>query len=59
MAVIESTWKNTHRASVKMAKQLYETFTGNEITDDLLVGAAKLFSENYGIWGEKSGRPGM
>lgn len=34
-----------------MSSQNIERFEGDEITDDLLVAAAKFFSENYGIWG--------
>ena len=35
-----------------MSKQVYETFTGDEITDDILIKASQLFSENYGVWGK-------
>ncbi|KAI1495772.1 hypothetical protein F5X99DRAFT_422653 [Biscogniauxia marginata] len=41
-----------------MAKQVYETFSSSEVTEDMLVEAAKFFSENYGVWGEQSSRPG-
>lgn len=41
-----------------MGKLLIESFTGSEITDAILEGASKLFSENYGIWGENSERAG-
>ncbi len=41
-----------------MAKQLYETFIREQVTDAMLDDAARLFSENYGTWGECSGRPG-
>ncbi|WEW59404.1 hypothetical protein PRK78_004876 [Emydomyces testavorans] len=41
-----------------MAKQVYEIFTGDEVTDAMLDEAAKLFGENYGIWGEQSHSPG-
>ncbi|KIW89801.1 uncharacterized protein Z519_09230 [Cladophialophora bantiana CBS 173.52] len=34
-----------------MAKQLFETFDGREVTDAMLTEAAGLFNENYGIWG--------
>lgn len=34
-----------------MAKQIFETFDGHEVTDDMLREAAVLFNENYGIWG--------
>ncbi|KAF5695726.1 acyl n-acyltransferase [Fusarium globosum] len=33
---------------------LYETFERGDITADMLDDAAKLFTENYGIWGSAS-----
>lgn len=35
-----------------MAKQLLERFYARELTDDMLQEAARLFNENYGIWGK-------
>ena len=35
-----------------MAKQIFEMFDGHELTDTMLEEAAKLFNENYGIWGK-------
>lgn len=46
----------------RLAKQLYERFNGDELTDDMLREAVQLFNENYGIWGDfpESGRkPGI
>jgi hypothetical protein len=34
-----------------------DKFEGAGITDDIVKSAAKLFSENYGIWGTSSRRP--
>ncbi|KIW90594.1 uncharacterized protein Z519_08377 [Cladophialophora bantiana CBS 173.52] len=34
-----------------MAKQLFETFDGGDVTDTILKEAASLFNEQYGIWG--------
>lgn len=34
-----------------IAKQVFETFDGHEVTDPMLKEAANLFNENYGIWG--------
>lgn len=42
----------------KMEKQVYEIFSGDQVTDCMLGEAAKLFNENYGIWGERSHNPG-
>jgi hypothetical protein len=35
-----------------MDKKVYEGFKSDEVTDEMLNEAAKLFSENYGVWGE-------
>ncbi|KAI1754175.1 hypothetical protein F4782DRAFT_45539 [Xylaria castorea] len=50
-----------------MHKKVYERFKIDEVTDEMLDEAAKLFSENYGVWSEhaaermgkfaKAGRP--
>lgn len=40
-----------------MAKQIFERFDGRELTDNMLEEAAKLFNENYGIWGEDATNP--
>ncbi|KAI9674070.1 MAG: hypothetical protein M1822_009565 [Bathelium mastoideum] len=50
-----------------MDMKVYEGFRSDEVTDEMLDEAAKLFSENYGVWGEhaaertgkfaKAGRP--
>ena len=37
-----------------MAKQVFEKFHGHDLTDTMLEAAAKLFTENYGIWGKDS-----
>ena len=42
----------------KMKQVLYEICPGDQATDAMLDDAAKLFSENYGIWGEHSHKPG-
>ena len=59
VAVIEPSLNLGERGHANMATQLYETFAGNETTDDMLAEAANLFSENYGTWGEKSSKPGL
>lgn len=41
--------EKSHRPN--MAKQVFEKFDGRELTDSMLEEAARLFSENYGIWG--------
>ncbi|KAI1935012.1 hypothetical protein LOZ66_005561 [Ophidiomyces ophidiicola] len=46
------------RNYIKMAKQVYETFSQDEVTDNMMEGAAKFFSENYGTWGANSHSPG-
>lgn len=42
---------SAHSAAFTMSSQNIERFEGKEIADDLLVDAAKFFSDNYGIWG--------
>ena len=37
-----------------MAKQLFETFDRDDITDSMLREATSLFNGNYGIWGKDS-----
>ncbi|EGX95298.1 hypothetical protein CCM_03570 [Cordyceps militaris CM01] len=41
-----------------MKQQLYETFASGQVLEDMVIEAATLFNENYGIWGEKSIKPG-
>ncbi|KAI8635013.1 hypothetical protein F5Y19DRAFT_470064 [Xylariaceae sp. FL1651] len=40
-----------------MAKQLFETFNGADLTDHMLEETAQLFNENYGTWGEDLTNP--
>ena len=42
------------RGTSNMEKKLYEGFTSDEVTDEMLEEASKLFSENYGVWGEQA-----
>ncbi|EFW14307.1 hypothetical protein D8B26_007052 [Coccidioides posadasii str. Silveira] len=58
IAIIENSSGVSKQNSVRMATQLYESFTADQITDAMLDEAAKLFSENYGIWGKQSRCPG-
>jgi hypothetical protein len=46
------------RSCVNMATYVYQTFSGIQVTDTMLVEAAKLFNEHYGIWGNYSEKPG-
>ena len=41
-----------------MKQVFYKIYPGDQVTDAMLYDAAKLFSENYGIWGKKSHKPG-
>ncbi len=41
-----------------MLQVLCETFTSSQATDAMLDDAAKLSGNNYGTWGEHSGRQG-
>jgi hypothetical protein len=40
------------RSPLNKYKKVYEGFKSDEVTDEMLDEAAKLFSENYGVWGE-------
>lgn len=39
-----------------MNKKVYEGFKSDEVTDEMLEEASKLFSENYGVWGEQAAK---
>lgn len=56
VAFVESS--HTAERSVNMEDQYYQNFVSNQVTDDMLEKAAKLFSENYGTWGRGSHSPG-
>ncbi|PGH29399.1 hypothetical protein GX50_07856 [[Emmonsia] crescens] len=55
---IESPWDSSELYKTKMEQKLFQTFPGDQVTDNMLGEAAKLFNENYGIWGELSHSPG-
>ncbi|KAI1127346.1 hypothetical protein F5Y10DRAFT_242837 [Nemania abortiva] len=54
VVIIESSQANRPKNRIKITKQLRESFPGTEVTDHMLSEAAKLFSENYGVWGKAS-----
>lgn len=37
-----------------MDEQVYKKYEAGQVTDTMLQEAAVLFSENYGVWGEKA-----
>jgi hypothetical protein len=43
--------RRPRKSSLKMTEKIFRKFDGNEVTDSMIQEAAKLFSENYGIWG--------
>ena len=45
------------RKCPNMTKQVFEKFDGPTLTDGMLEEAAKLFNENYGIWGKDAANP--
>ncbi len=47
-----SRWRRQSRS--KMANKFYQKFNGDQVTDDMMQEASKLFSENYGIWGKEA-----
>ncbi|PGH19230.1 tartrate dehydrogenase [Polytolypa hystricis UAMH7299] len=58
VAVIESPWSTPRRGVIQMSNASYQNFTGDNVTDAMLNEAAKLFNQNYGVWGEGSHSPG-
>ena len=38
-----------------MDESIFQRFDKQHVTDDMLVEAAKLFSEHYGVWGKQPG----
>ncbi len=51
-------YSRKRRRGLTMDKVLYESFAGEQITQEILEEASRLFSENYGTWGKDSGRAG-
>lgn len=43
------------RSRLIMEKQLFEKYNEGDVTETILEEAATLFSDNYGVWGEKAG----
>jgi hypothetical protein len=37
-----------------MERQVFEKYDGGQVTEIMLEEAAVLFSENYGVWGERA-----
>lgn len=56
ITVIESSSRK--RPFAMFGEIKYQTFQGSEVSDLMLIAAAKLFSENYGIWGQGSPKSG-
>lgn len=54
---IENSLGQKTQKSPNMAKQVFERFEWHELTDNMLEDAAKLFNENYGVWGEDPTNP--
>ncbi|KAL1847370.1 hypothetical protein VTK73DRAFT_10375 [Phialemonium thermophilum] len=55
VAAVEPT---SNRSPTRARTTRYETFSGAQMTDDMCAEAAKLFSEHYGMWGQRSSKPG-
>lgn len=49
--------RRTLRKRPNMDKQFFEKFDGHALTDSMLDEAARLFNENYGIWGVDATNP--
>jgi hypothetical protein len=46
--------RRTRKSTLNMNKKLYERFNSDQVTDEMLEEASKLFSENYGVWSERA-----
>ena len=51
-------YSRKRRRGLTMDRVVYESFAGEQITQEILEEASRLFSENYGTWGKDSGRAG-
>ena len=52
---VESTVQYIEKANrPNMTKQVFEKFDECELTDIMLKEAARLFNENYGVWGRNA-----
>jgi hypothetical protein len=40
--------------SPSKSSYVYQVLDGSDLSDDLIDSCAKLFSSNYGVWGEKA-----
>lgn len=47
------------RSRINMSTKMFQTVRKADGDDEVWEEAAKLFSENYGVWGPDSGRGGM
>ncbi|KAK2036412.1 hypothetical protein LZ31DRAFT_536413 [Colletotrichum somersetense] len=51
--------RKRRKASAETMAKLVSNFKGEQVTEAMLKDAAKLFSENYGVWGNRGpGKPG-
>jgi hypothetical protein len=44
------------KSTLNMHSQLFQKFTSDEVTDEMLEEASQLFSENYGTWSERASK---
>jgi len=42
------------KSTLNMDEKIFQRFTDSQVTDDMLQEASRLFSENYGVWGEQA-----
>lgn len=49
-----TTRKRRRIRTLAMEKKVYEGFRSDQVTDEMLVEASKLFTDNYGVWGAQA-----
>lgn len=50
----QSSFKISKRSTLKMSNKITQMFEMEQMNDSILQEAALLFSNNYGIWGERA-----
>jgi hypothetical protein len=46
--------RRPRKSALNMDELLFQKFNSDQVTDDMLQEASKLFAENYGIWSESA-----
>lgn len=52
--IAPTTRKRRRTRTLAMEKKVYEGFRSDQVTDEMLVEASQLFTDNYGVWGAQA-----